>query len=248
MASRRAWQPVYQRIAEDIRARVMTGEYEPGQQIPTEHDLAERYGVARATARQGLMLLVQEGLIVARRPRGYFVRSVDRLDLPLYNFERDGAADAWVEQVKAQGREPRQEIRVEILQPEAAMAERLQLAEGALVVVRRRLRFVDEAPYLIADSFYPEAIVRGTAVAHPADIRAGARNVLAELGHKWVTHNDEIEGRHPTDEEVRLLGIPPGLAVIVHTRTSSNTEGVPSRCMVSVFPVDRWRLLYRVEG
>ena len=193
-------------------------------------------------------LLVQEGLIVARRPLGYFVRQVQRLDLPLYNFESDGAADAWVEQVRAQGHTPRQEIRVEILEPDPAMADRLTLAEGALVVVRRRLRFVDDLPYLIADSYYPEAIVRGTAVAHPSDIKAGARHVLAEVGHKWVTHDDEIEGRHPTEEEARLLGIPPGLAVIVHTRTSSNAEGVPSRCMVSVFPVDRWRLLYRVKG
>lgn len=56
MASRKVWQPVYQRIAEDIRNRVMTGEYEPGQQIPTEHELAGRYGVARATVRQGLTI------------------------------------------------------------------------------------------------------------------------------------------------------------------------------------------------
>jgi GntR family transcriptional regulator len=150
--------------------------------------------------------------------------------------------------VQEQGRSPRQEIRVEILEAEPTIAARLALVDGALVVVRRRLRFVDDAPCLIADSYYPEAIVRGSAVARPADIKAGARHVLAELGHRWVTHDDEIEGRHPTDEEARLLGIPPGLAVIVHTRTSSNADGVPSRCMLSVFPVDRWRLLYRVEG
>ncbi len=248
MARGNRWQPVYQQIAEDIRQQVMTGQLGPDAQIATEHELAQRYGVARATVRQGLMLLVQEGLIVARRPLGYFVRRVERLDWPAFNFEREGAADAWVEQVEAQGHVPRQEIRVEIVAPDHAISSRLKLVDNELVVVRRRLRFVDDLPYLIADSYYPEAIVRGSPVASPADIPAGARNVLADLGHKWVTHDDEIEGRHPTEDEARQLNIPPGLSVLVHTRTSSNAEDVQSRVMISVLPVDRWRVLYRIEG
>jgi GntR family transcriptional regulator len=204
--------------------------------------------VARATVRQGLMLLVQEGLIVARRPLGYFVRRVDRLDWPVFNFEHEGAADAWVESVREQGRTPRQDIKVEIIQPDEPIASRLALKPGDLAVARRRLRFVDDVPYLIADSYYPETIVRGSPIVHPSDITGGARHVLAELGHKWVTHNDEIEGRNPTEGETHLLNIPPGLPVMVHTRTSLNAEGVPSRVIVSVLPVDRWRLLYRIEG
>lgn len=243
-----AWQPVYQRIAGDIRSQIMSGELGPDEQITTEHELAARYGVARATVRQGLALLVQEGLIVARRPLGYFVRKVDRLDWPVFNFEHEGAADAWVESVEAQGRRPRQEIRVEIIQPDAVIAERLKLGPGQLAVARRRLRFVDDVPYLIADSYYPEEIVRGSTVAHPADIVGGARHVLAALGHKWVTHYDEIEGRNPTEDESHLLNIPPGLSVMVHMRTSSNADGVPSRVIISVLPVDRWRLIYRIEG
>jgi GntR family transcriptional regulator len=116
------------------------------------------------------------------------------------------------------------------------------------VVVRRRVRFVDGQPYLLADSYYPESIVGGTAIARPADITAGARHVLAEIGHKWVSHEDEIEGRAPTEDETRLLDIPPGLAVIVHNRTSANADGVPSRVMISILPVDRWRLVYKIEG
>jgi DNA-binding GntR family transcriptional regulator len=248
MARRNQWQPVYQRIADDIRAQVMTGQLAPDAQIATEHELATQYGVARATARQGLMLLVQEGLIVARRPLGYFVRRVERLNWSAYNFERDGAADAWVADVEAQGHVARQEIRVEISEPDKGIADRLRLPSGTLVVVRRRLRFVDDTPYLISDSYYPEPIVRGSAVANPADIPTGARHVLASLGHKWVTHEDEIEGRHPSEDESRQLNIPPGLSVLVHMRTSSNADEVPSRVLESILPVDRWRVLYKIES
>jgi GntR family transcriptional regulator len=248
MARQSTWQPVYQRIAGDIRAQIMNGELGPDEQVPTEYELAGRYGVARATVRQGLMLLVQEGLIVARRPLGYFVRKVDRLDWSVFNFERDGVADAWAEAIETSGRKPSQQIRVEIIEPDQMIASRLKLAPGELAVARRRLRLVDDVPYAIADSFYPEAIVRGTPIVHPADITHGARHVLADLGYEWTTHDDEIEGRNPTEDEARILNIPAGLSVMVHTRTSSSTAGVPTRLMVSVLPVDRWRLIYRIEG
>jgi GntR family transcriptional regulator len=248
VARTNTWQPVYQRIAGDLRALITSGELGPDAQVPTEHELAGRYGVARATVRQGLMLLVQEGLIVARRPLGYFVRKVDRLDWSVFDFERDGIADAWMEAIRTGGRTPSQQIRVEIIEPDEMIASRLKLPPGELAVARRRLRLVDDVPYLIADSFYPEAIVRGTAIVHPADIMQGARHVLVDLGYEWTTHDDEIEGRNPTEEESRILNIPAGLSVMVHTRTSSDRAGVPTRLMVSVLPVDRWRLIYRIEG
>lgn len=243
-----AYQPAYLQIAAELRAAIAQGDLAPGAQIPTEHDLASRYGVARTTVRQGLALLVQEGKLIARRPRGHFVRQVERLDWPAYNFEADGAADAWIAAVEAQGRRPRQEIRVEIIAPDNGVRSRLGLEPEELVVVRRRLRFVDDRPYLIADSYYPERIVGGTDIARPDDITAGARHILAAMGHKWVTHDDEIEGRAPTEDESRLLDIPAGLAVMVHTRTSSNDEGIASRVMESILPVDRHRVLYRIEG
>ncbi|MGH3868602.1 MAG: GntR family transcriptional regulator [Pseudonocardiaceae bacterium] len=46
--------------------------------MPTEKALAEEFGASRATIRQGLMVLVNEGLIVASRLRGYFVRAAHR--------------------------------------------------------------------------------------------------------------------------------------------------------------------------
>lgn len=246
MARPAGWQPIYQRIADDLRSAIMTGELAPGDQLPTEHALAEQYGVARSTVRQGLAMLVQEGLAVSRRPLGYFVRHVDRLDWSCWSFEDGEQVDAWVAAVERQGRTPRQEIRVEIIEPPADIAERLGMAGDDLAVVRRRVRYVDDLPYMIADSYYPESIVRGTPIARPSDIPTGARHVLAERGHAWVAHDDEIVGRLPTETEGRVLGIPPGLAVMVHTRTSRNDEGVASRCMVSVLPVDRWTLHYRV--
>ena len=193
-------------------------------------------------------MIVQDGLAVARRPLGYFVRQLLRLDWPVHDFEHGEPADAWVQVVRAQGCQPRQEIRVEIIHPEVALADRLGLSAGDLVVVRRRVRYVDDKPYALNDSYYPEPIVRGTAITDPADIPTGARHILVDLGHRWTEHEDQIEGRAPTGGEIKQLDIPAGLQVLIHTRTSTNNAGVCSRVMVSVLPSDRWRLIYRVHG
>ncbi|HEX2301784.1 MAG TPA: GntR family transcriptional regulator, partial [Pseudonocardiaceae bacterium] len=66
--------PVYQQVADSLRTQITSGELAPGAQMPTEKALAEDFGASRATVRQGLMVLVNDGLIVPSRPRGYFVR------------------------------------------------------------------------------------------------------------------------------------------------------------------------------
>jgi GntR family transcriptional regulator len=61
------------RLASDLRERVMRNEWTVGQRLPAESDLASAYGVSRATVRQALKSLEQDGLIVTRQGRGSFV-------------------------------------------------------------------------------------------------------------------------------------------------------------------------------
>lgn len=65
--------PKYQRIAYLLREDIRSGIYLPGQRIPTERELMERFGVSLGTVRQGLMVLRQEGLIEPRHGSGTFV-------------------------------------------------------------------------------------------------------------------------------------------------------------------------------
>jgi GntR family transcriptional regulator len=67
--------PVYKQIADQLRAAIATGALQPGEQVPSEHELVEAYGVARGTARQAIMLLRNEGLIEAIHCLGSFVRA-----------------------------------------------------------------------------------------------------------------------------------------------------------------------------
>lgn len=65
--------PKYQRIADDLRARIRSGEYPGGSALPSQRRLSEDYRVTLMTLRQALAVLVAEGVIEQQAGRGTFV-------------------------------------------------------------------------------------------------------------------------------------------------------------------------------
>lgn len=67
--------PASQQIASHLRAAILTRKYVPGERLPSQYELAERYDVARETVKTALRILRDEGLIVIRQGSGAYVRS-----------------------------------------------------------------------------------------------------------------------------------------------------------------------------
>ena len=68
-----AFTPAYYQLARILRGKIMAGELQPGDRIPSEEALATKYGLSRMTARKAISLLVDEGLLRGERGRGTFV-------------------------------------------------------------------------------------------------------------------------------------------------------------------------------
>lgn len=64
-----------QQIAATLRAEIKTGQFAPGEKLPSQHDLVERFSVARETIKAALRKLQDERLIVTRQGSGTFVRA-----------------------------------------------------------------------------------------------------------------------------------------------------------------------------
>ena len=64
---------LYDNIKEDILDKIKNGTYPIGETIPSELELAESYGVSRATVRQALQILAADGYVEKRRRRGTIV-------------------------------------------------------------------------------------------------------------------------------------------------------------------------------
>lgn len=67
--------PLYRQLADLLLRKIREGEYPVDSQIPSEHNLADAYGIGRPTARQATDLLVRQGILVRKRGSGTFVCS-----------------------------------------------------------------------------------------------------------------------------------------------------------------------------
>src|SRR6201997_1876063 len=67
MAAERDAHALYQKVAEDIKAAIASGEYPASAKLPSENELAQRYGVSRGTIRQAFAALRADGVIASRR-------------------------------------------------------------------------------------------------------------------------------------------------------------------------------------
>jgi DNA-binding transcriptional regulator YhcF (GntR family) len=67
--------PAYEQLADELRQAITTGEYEPGDRLPSTRELSESHGIAPMTVRNALKVLEDEQLVVARQGRGVFVRT-----------------------------------------------------------------------------------------------------------------------------------------------------------------------------
>jgi DNA-binding GntR family transcriptional regulator len=244
--------PLYEQVAAALRAAIEQGELQPGSAVPSEADLRERHNVSRDTVRKALALLAQEGLITSGQGKARYVRAYSPLRWSLSSFEcRDrgdsaDAVDAWALHVRNQGRQPSETIEVGIVVPPTRVLERLRLDPASgFAVVRRRVRYVDEKPYQLADSYFPEEIVRGTLLMEPRSVSAPG-GLLAAIGYTQVRFVDEIAIRMPTATETERLGLPTGTPVAEVTRTGYAADGKPLRTMVSIAPGDRNVLVYEI--
>lgn len=64
---------VFEQAVGQIRAAILSGQYKPGERLPTEADLSSVLGVGRSTVREAIRVLEAEGLVDSRRGAGTFV-------------------------------------------------------------------------------------------------------------------------------------------------------------------------------
>ncbi|MFG2078312.1 GntR family transcriptional regulator [Nonomuraea maritima] len=242
---------LYQQVASELRRAIYSGVLGPGAQLPTEAQLMEDHGVSRNTVRLALGELVNEGLVTRTPRRGTVVR--DRRPLLIYpqrELEPQPSGElreAFAYAVAQEGREPSQYIEVLTVSPVEEIASRLQLAEGELAVVRRRLRFVDGQPFNTNDSYFPHDLVADSEIARPGDIERGANRVLEDLGHSQVRVVDDIWARMPNQEEAERLQLELGTPVMVYVRVGYDVSDTPVRVAVTVLPADKHLIRYELD-
>jgi GntR family transcriptional regulator len=246
----------YQRIVDDLQEDILSGRRAPGDRMPSENELAALYHTSRPAVRRALAVLKSSGLIITEQGRGAFVRPKPHVRLLITgtNYRRHRAAGlpGFNAQALEQGQRPLQVIRkVATIGAPAEVAMRLDIDEGAPVVVRRRIFMLEGLPAALTDSYYPAGIAAGTAIERPARIKGGVHALIEDpdgpIRRQIARSVDDITGRMPTPEEVRELGLPLGVPVFRVLRTVYDTEARPLEVQDSVAAADRHEFRYEVD-
>ncbi|WP_194245562.1 phosphonate metabolism transcriptional regulator PhnF [Tabrizicola fusiformis] len=143
-------QALWSEIADTLAADLARGAYRPGERLPSEAELARRFGVNRHTLRRALARLTAEGKLFPRRGAGVFVADHAMTDYPLGRRVRFSQA------VSAAGQTAtRRFSRIETRGADAEEAQNLALPPGTPVHVVEGVSLADTTPLAAFRSVFP---------------------------------------------------------------------------------------------
>lgn len=215
----------YQEIADELRAKIRSGELPPGGTVPGENTLMEQHDVARSTARQALDTLRSEGLIESRQGVGITVRdfrpirrpAVQRLSSEVWHAGRS----IW--DMDLEDRPRRVEVEVDEVDPPERVARVFQSSER--MCRRSRAFYVEGKLVQTAVSYLPAALVAGTRITEPDTGPGGLYARLEEIGHGPARFKEEVRARMPTPEEVLSMALSPGTPIFEIVRVAADHDG-----------------------
>jgi len=133
--------PLHVSISEKLRQQIDQGEYQPGEKLPSEHQLMDLFAVSRITVRQAIANLISQGLVQSQQGKGVFVTPQQKvsysLSSPLIFLEDDLAKKGVTLTLE--------NLTLKIMQPPMSVAAVLKLKKKQTVVFQEKLLKMDDA-------------------------------------------------------------------------------------------------------
>jgi GntR family transcriptional regulator len=211
--------PLYTKIRKSLRDDITNKVLEPGQKIPSEDELAAKFGVSRMTVRQGIADLIDEGLLYRRHGVGTFVAQS--------HFERDHSRlTSFVESAREEGIDLVIRVLVaDILPAKLKVAQSLSLQEGELAVRVKTLRYAEGVPITVHDSYVPYKLFPQLLME---DLESNQLwDIFESYGYPVKRAIQHLEAREADEEIGQLLEIDEGFPILYKERTVFIDDGTP---------------------
>ncbi|WP_374118770.1 GntR family transcriptional regulator [Allokutzneria sp. A3M-2-11 16] len=228
--------PKHAQLREILR-RLAHEQLAPGTPVPSERELATRYGVSRLTVREAISQLVTEGLLTRVRGKGTFTAK-PRVDAQLH-------LASFTEDIRGRGMTPATEVLDHgELVPPTATATALGLDTGQPAYWLFRLRRADSTPMAVERGWYHPREVPGL-LRH--DLTRSLYGLLAREYGVQLDHGRQTVWADAADPvTARLLGIRPGSPVLVFRRIST-AAGAPVEDMTSWYRGDLYQVTMQLD-
>ncbi|MCZ0989123.1 GntR family transcriptional regulator [Streptomyces diastatochromogenes] len=218
-------------IADDLRHQITTGRIKPGERLPSEAGLADRYEVSTVTLRSALAVLQREGFVEKIHGKGNFVRRPLRKIMYVGGW---GTLDPWTAAEAAL----RVTVRSTTVQAHGHLATLLKVPTGSSLTEFSCVSLAGGSPHGLARIYVPCDLTPGAVVD---DESSGQEAVtrFAVLGPPPAAVRETVCARLPTPDEASALRIGSTVAVLAITRIATDSAGRVVEAALLVFPGDR---------
>lgn len=233
-------EPAYQRLYKDLRSALEEGRFADGQRMPTEAQLAEKYGMSRQTVRRAFHDLVAEGLVYRVQGRGTFPTNFSARDNYVQSIGNIEDLQAFV------GTEMELLQRIELM-PEVEAARRLGLRSKVVAALALR-RLYEDSPFALTHVYLSPDLGQRLVESEmlPAKGPGTVIGTLEKLMPGTVAS---------ADQAITAVAAPPDIAPLIDyeagqpclraERTYFDTAGTPVELAISFYNPDRYA--YRLQ-
>ncbi|CAG7616064.1 GntR family transcriptional regulator [Paenibacillus allorhizosphaerae] len=209
--------PLYYQLKQIFDDKIKSGEWQPGQLIPTENELISKYEVSRTTVREGITALVHEGKLQKKQGKGTIV-CAPKME------ERLGRLTGFAEEMISKGLTPGAKLlEVKEMIPPKAVLENLTGGNEEHVLYIKRIRLANDEPIAIENSYWPKEI---GAFFKDSNLETSAFYSILEKNGIYLRDADEIiTAKTATKQEASLLGIHERDPMLRMIRTTYSTLG-----------------------
>ena len=231
--------PIYYQLESYIKNQIEAGYILPGENIPSEREYAENYGISRMTVRQAINSLVNEGLLYRKKGSGTFVCE-KKIEQPLQGLT------SFTEDMKKRGMTPTSKlIHFEVVPANSFIANELKISEYAPVYEIKRIRLADGEPMALETNYLSANLVKGLT---EEEVKASIYSYVEEKLGLRITHAEQlIESVRASDEHEKLLYIEKNHPMLYIQRNTFLHDGTPLELVKSVYRGDRYKFQIKME-
>ena len=208
-----SFQPLYLQIKGLLEKSLEAGEWRPAEPIPSEIELARRFGVAQGTVRRAIEALAADNLVVRRQGKGTFVATHTEERASMFRFLRIRRNDGLDEYPGSRL------IDVRRAKATAEVARLLALRPGEGVIVLRRILEYGGVPAVLDEITLPAALFRGLTKARFEAYHGSMYGFFeTQFGVRCLNAEEKLRAVAADESSARLLGVAPGTPLLAVDR------------------------------
>lgn len=225
--------PLYQQIKALITQSLQSGEWKPGELIPSEVELANRFKVSQGTVRKAIDELAAENLVVRRQGKGTFVathheaRAQFRFLRLMPDTGEPHSADNKILEVKR-------------VRAPAEVARLLDIKSGDSVIFIKRVQAFDGAPTIVEELWLPGVIFKGLTAERLAEYKGPMYGLFeTEFGTRMIRATEKIRAVSADEGTAELLNVPVASPLLSVERVSFTYGDKPVEVRRGLYLTDR---------